>query len=276
MTLTCSVEGPNFPTFSIIWFRRTTNGTEELTNSQQGLYIRESSAISSENNATIRQSSNLGLTRTDINQVDNVNVGDFWCQVRLTNNGSLFQEKSNVLTLPTHNPVPSNLGVCRGSQSVDQVDCLTLPTMVPTTTDSGTPTSQTTGGSTEKSENHRTTLYIIIAVAVVFAVMILVFSIAISLIIWCRKQKHIARYCEKNGQLAKQETRSTTEHQPLEAETMAAIEHTREGFDFKENVAYNSSPVDKITVTENVAYGTAMPPRAASPLEAEYEEVDYY
>ena len=362
MRLTCSVEGPNSPRFSIIWFRRVTSGDEQLTNSQSGVNIvEEASSLAGGNEQFIRRSSLMLLT--GLNQADD--IGDYWCQVRL-NNGSIFQERSNMLTLNTEAVyLAFNFSRCTGSQVIGKVNCLTLQTMAPTVTDNGAPsnsgstpqttvissffdytsTYQTTGSFIEKYENRLTTLYAIIIVIVVFAVMILVFGVAICLIRW--KQKHIARYNEDEGHHEQQETRfpiehqpleaettatseharevfdfkenvaydtvakvtltenvsyettmppraasplevkddgrheqqetkSTTEHQPLEAETTAASEHAREVFHFKENEAYNSSPVDKITLTENVSYETTMPPRAASPLEAEYEEIDEY
>ena len=286
LRLTCTVEGPNSPRFTVIWFRRVASGDEQLTNSQSGVNIdvRETS-VAGGNTQFTRRSSQLLLT--GLNQVDD--IGDYWCQVRL-NNGSSFQERSNTLTLNVE-AVYLEFGFsrCEGSQVIDKVDCLTLQTMAPTVTDNGassnsgstprttvisffdyTSTSQTTGSFIEKSENRLTTLYAIIVVIVVFAVMILVFGVAICLI-RC-KQKHIARYNEDEGHHKQQETRSTTEHQPLEAETTTASEHAREVFDFKENVAYDT--VAKVTLTENVSYETTMPPRAASPLEAEYEMID--
>ena len=284
LRLTCSVEGPTSPTFSIIWFRRVASGDEQLTNSQPGVNIAEGE--SGNDPQFIRRSSQLSLT--GLNQVDD--IGDYWCQVRL-NNGSSFQERSNMLDLNTEAVYLSfGFSRCEGSQGIIKRNCLTLQTMVPTMTDSVAPsnsgstpqttvisffdytsTSQTTSGFIEESGNRLTALYAIIVVIVVFAVMILVFGVAICLIRW--KQKHIARYNENEGRHEQQETRSTTEHQPLEAETTAASEHTREIFDFKENVAYNISPVDNIISTENVSYETTMPHRAASPLEAEYEEI---
>ena len=287
LRLTCTVEGPIFPRFTVIWFRNVASGDEQLRASQARVEIVEGE--SGGNTQFTRRSSQLLLT--GLNQADD--VGDYWCQVRL-NNGSSFQERSNMLTLNTE-AVYLALGFsrCVGSQVIGRENCLTLQTMAPTMTDSGTPsnsgstpqttvisffdftsTSQTTSSFIETSENRLTTLYAIIVVIVVFIVMILVFSVAICLIRW--KQKHIARYNENEGQHEQQETRSPIEHQPLEAETTAASEHAYEVFDFKENEAYNSSPVAKITLTENVSYETAMPPRAASPLEAEYEEIDEY
>ena len=285
LRLTCTVEGPNSPRFTVIWFRRVASGDEQLTNSQARVEIVEGE--SGGNTQFTRRSSQLLLT--GLNQADD--VGDYWCQVRL-NNGSSFQERSNMLTLNTE-AVYLALGFsrCEGSQVVDREDCLTLQTMAPTVTDSGAPsnsgstpqttvisffdytsTYQTTGSFIEKSENQLTTLYAIIVVIVVFAVMILVFGVAICLIRW--KQKHIARYNEDEGHHKQHETRFPIEHQPLEAETTAASEHAREVFDFKENLAYDT--VAKVTLTENVSYETAMPPRAASLLEAEYEEIDEY
>ena len=194
MRLICTVEGPNSPTFTVIWFRRVASGDEQLTNSQSGVNIEEGK--SGGNAQFTRRSSQLSLT--GLNQADD--IGDYWCQVRL-NNESSFQERSNMLTLYAEAVYLSfGFSRCEGSQVIDQVNCLTLQTMVPTMTDNGapsnsgfvfqstippsdlSPTPQTTGGSieeTQKTGKNLVALYAVIAVIVVFCVVIVTLTIVI-------------------------------------------------------------------------------------------------
>ena len=59
-------------------------------------------------------------SRFTLSELDEVNdVGEYWCQVRLANNGTVFQEKSNILNLGNEAHY-QGLRLCMGSNVVDQ------------------------------------------------------------------------------------------------------------------------------------------------------------
>ena len=124
-------------------------------------------------------------------------VGDYWCQVRLEN-GSLFQERSNVLALGSENQY-LGLSRCGSVVLVEEMKCLqTLQDLATDGTDSSVPTintgsvvqptapspelSETTGdpvGEPERTRNNLAALYAVIAVIVVFCVVIVTLTIII-------------------------------------------------------------------------------------------------
>ena len=193
LALACSAEGPNTPTFSVIWFRRRNNGDEEvLQDSQQRVKIDVQVTSDVDGTAqSTRRSSRLALR--ELNEMND--VGQYWCQVRLEN-GTLFQEKSNTLSL---NDEEQYLGLrpCEEfDRHVDQVDCLqiigpsgnngdtstTTGSMILFTSSFNLSLTPTTGSPIEEPENtnkNLAALYAVIAVVVMFAMLIILLSIAL-------------------------------------------------------------------------------------------------
>ena len=141
LALTCSVEGPINPGFSVLWFRKRTNSNEneQFRPLQPGVAF-HTSINSLANGAVQFRRVSSQITLTGLNMVND--VGDYWCQVRLEN-GSLFQERSNVLTLGTENQY-LGLSRCGSVVLVEEMRCLqTLQDLATGVTDSSIPTTNT-------------------------------------------------------------------------------------------------------------------------------------
>ena len=195
MALTCTVEGPNSPTFSTIWFRRRNNRDEELQDSQQRVDIYVTVSPNQGGTAQFtRRGSRLSLS--PLNEVND--VGQYWCQVRLEN-GTLFQEKSNILTLSAEEEY-QYLSPCGSlDDEIEQMNCLQiLQIMGPSGIDGDTsttagsvvlpmssfslPLTPTAGGPVEEPESgskNLAALYAVIAVIVVFCIVIVTLTIII-------------------------------------------------------------------------------------------------
>ena len=198
LVLTCLVEGPSTPSFTIIWMRER-NGIDEGLGSQTGIDIdAENLNI---NSRGLRRSSRL--TVNGLSEVDD--VGDYWCQVSLRN-GTVLQKKSNILTLSSEAQY-QGLGPCGGSQFVDKEDCIHPPQVtVPGVTDADTttpnsvqnssnhfPTPQSTGGTIEESDNKNlVSLYTGVTFTILFCLLIV--TISIILVVLCRKKGCVFRF----------------------------------------------------------------------------------
>ena len=193
LALACSAEGPNTPTFSVIWFRRRNNGDEEvLQDSQQRVKIDVQVTSDVDGTAqSTRRSSRLALR--ELNEMND--VGQYWCQVRLEN-GTLFQEKSNTLSLNDEEQYVDLRPCEEFDRHVDQLDCLQIMgpsgnngdtsitdgSVVLHTTSFNLPPIPTTGGPDEESEsgsNNLAALSAVIAVIVVFCIVIVTLTIII-------------------------------------------------------------------------------------------------
>lgn len=273
LVLTCSVEGPNTPGFSIIWTRQTNIRDEELQSSQPRVDIDMEQTVPSQ---FIRRSSRLTLSRLD--EIED--VGQYWCQVRLEN-GTVFQEKSSNLTL---RPADSYhlLSRCTGSSVTDKRSCLGLSlqrifpdatngitatnpssssvewTISSSDSDNISPTAQTTRRLTEEKEDNAVNLFILYAIiAIIVAASLLVF-ILLMVIIFLRYKQYSTKIqlnkcvTEENGQ-PELEVNHQTETDP------------DENFDLKDNSAYNK--VGKIALNMNISYLDSIPPRPEVPQE---------
>ena len=193
LALTCTVEGPNTPQFSIVWFRKR-NGRadhEELKASQPRVEVEVSALVT----RFTRRSSRL--TVMELNESND--VGDYWCQVRLEN-GTIFQEKSNILSLGAEEKY-NGIDSCMMSNFIVQNNCIvplqvretavTADGIIPTNAGSivqtisssdPSPTDKTTTGSiekTERSSSNLAALYAVVGIIVVFCVVIVTLSIII-------------------------------------------------------------------------------------------------
>ena len=199
LALTCTVEGLNTPTFSIIWFKGRNNRDEEFQDSQQRVDI---DVVESPDQGGTAQFTRCG-SRLSLSQLDEVNdVGQYWCQVRL-GNGTLFQEKSNILTLGSEEQYLglSHCGFSGGQ--VDQLDCLQIQLILgPSGTNQDTSTAivsviqslilsadfsptPTTGGPAfdqKNSSKNLSAIYILIAIIVVFSMVIILLLIALAIL----------------------------------------------------------------------------------------------
>ena len=199
LVLTCTVEGPSTPSFTIIWMRQRNDVDERLHGSQIGVMI----DVTTVNIGQIILRCTSRLTVNGLSEVDD--VGDYWCQVRLQN-GTVLQKKSNILTLSSEAQY-QGLGPCGGSQFVDKVDCIHPPQVtVPGETDTLTPntgpvvqttassgnlslTPQSTDGATEEpGSKNPAAFYTIVAVIVVSYLVAAVLSITILVSIQYKKK----------------------------------------------------------------------------------------
>lgn len=191
LALTCTVEGPNTQRFFIAWFRKSNDRAdqEELQESQPRVKVDVSSP---DPGSVARHSSRLAIMPLD----EMKDVGDYWCQVRL-DNGTLFQAKSNILTLNATEKY-TRLSRCMMSQFVEEESCIetlqvtesavTADGNIPTnaesifqTTSSSDP-SPVTGGSSERNSSNSdnlAALYAVVGIIVVFCVVIVTLSIII-------------------------------------------------------------------------------------------------
>ena len=280
LVLICSAEGPNTPSFSIIWLRRTDNSLrdEELQSSQPRVDIDTAQTIPAQ---FIRHSSRLTLSELD----EIGDAGQYWCQVRLEN-GTVFQERSSNLTLK---PADSYrlFSRCTGSSVTDKRSCLrvSLQPIVPDVSDGITatnpssssvewtisssdsdnisPTTQTTRSPIEEREDNTVNLHVLYAIiAIIAASALLIFTLLIAIISLRYKQYstklQFHKYViEESGQ-SEQEVNHQTDLGTSPADQ-------DENFDLKENSAYNN--VGKITLNVNVSYVDSIPPRPKAPQE---------
>lgn len=175
LSLICTVEASNASDISIVWFRRTTidSGWEELTASLE------------RPSGTRRLQSRFTQTRLNSRN----DVGEYWCQVRLTkfSDGTLLQDKSNIFVLynETHYQRQS-LGRC-DDLFVDQEDCLDVVIDPSTLTDpmqsapfaEVSPTPDGMAEELEDSGKNLAALYSVIAVIAVFCIVIIILTIII-------------------------------------------------------------------------------------------------
>ena len=269
MALTCTVEGPNSPTFSIIWFRRRNNRDEELQDSQQRVDIYVTVSPNQGGTAQFtRRGSRLSLS--PLNEVND--VGQYWCQVRLEN-GTLFQEKSNILTLSAEEEY-QYLSPCGSlDDEIEQMNCLQiLQIMGPSGIDGDT---STTAGSVvlsmssvkpENNSQNPTAVYILLAVIVVFTTLIILLMIVLAILLRCNTSSEAPTHEDMdNGHLEQQEV--TVEHQSHALETSPVNQN--ETVDVNENIAYHT--MGKIKLNENISYATNIPHRPATA--PEYMEI---
>lgn len=172
LSLICSVEGANTSNISIVWFRRTNigSGMEELAAS-----LERASAT----NGTRRFQSRF--TRTGLNPRND--AGEYWCQVRLTKDGTLLQNKSNVLVLYNETHYQHQSLGC-DDVFVNQVDCLhvanTLTDPMQSTPFSEiSPTPDSIPEELEDGGKNLAALYAVVAVIAVFCIIIVTLTIII-------------------------------------------------------------------------------------------------
>ena len=162
-----------------------------MTGSQQRVVIAVgTSSVAGGAAQFTRRSSRFALT-----ELEEVNdFGEYWCQVRPVNNGTVFEEKSNILNLGNEAQY-QGLRRCMGSNVVDQIDCLHVLQIDNAPTDSGavvqptsssdlspTPSNVASAGVTEEPEDSRknlAALYAVIAVIAVFCIVIVTLTIII-------------------------------------------------------------------------------------------------
>ena len=165
------------PPFSITWFRRTnSSGAEELSGSLQRVSI-SVAVTSAAGGAALFTRRTSRFTLLDLDQMND--VGEYWCQVRLENNGTVLQEKSNILIL-YNEACYQGLRRCNGSGFVEQIDCLhTLQIIQSFITDDKPTNSEPTfsfnlfptlitNGAIEKPEKSNKDLFVVIAIVVFF------------------------------------------------------------------------------------------------------------
>ena len=248
-----------------------------------------------------RRSSRLTLNGFN----EKTDVGEYWCQARLEN-GTTFQERSNVLVLGTRDRF-QDLSPCQGSSTVEQRSCIcTLQivelsiaseSVIPTThapaADSETPgsmsssdlspTLQTTDGPTEDTEDtsgSRTALYAIIAAVSAASVgLIVVFVIVVAILRYKQKAaKSRLQKCEKSGSSHPEGVEMRMDHtdhnQPHESQVSSII-NPNEAYDSNNNGAY-CSHIGRINLDENVSYVTTNTIPADSTSSHDYEEIHMY
>jgi hypothetical protein len=178
LSLICTVNGSNASDISIVWFRRTTigSGMEELAASNSFERPRDVNGI---------RRFQSRFTQTRLNSRND--TGEYWCQVRLTDDGTLLQDKSNILVLfnETHYQ-HQNLQGCN-DVFVNQVDCLHVAIGPNTLTDpmqstpfsEVSPTPDSMAEELEDSGKNLAALYAVIAVIAVFCIVIVTLTIII-------------------------------------------------------------------------------------------------
>lgn len=274
LVMTCSVEGPNTPVFSISWLRRINNRDEVLQSTQQRVDIDITQTIPAQ---FTRRSSRLTLNALD----ETIDVGQYWCQVRL-DNGTFFQEHSSNLTLRPADHYQL-LSRCTGSSVINERSCLGVFQIMPvgpsvTDGDKVTgpsvdltfssssdqnypPTTQTTTDLNEEEEDNRFALYAVITVTVVALLIVLFLLIVISTIKYKQHQttkQILNEYVIEDGGRPEQEVSHQSQTSPIA---------TDGNFDFKENIAYNK--VGMIVLSVNVSYVESIPKTPDIPQEYE-------
>ena len=172
LSLICAVEASNSSDISIVWFRRTTidiSGREELTASSERL------------SGTGRLQSRF--TRTGLNSRND--AGEYWCQVRLKNAGTLLQDKSNILILYNETHYQHQSQCIRGDMFVHQQDCLDIAIDPSTLTDpmQSAPFSEVSPTPDEMDEELKDSgknlvpLYAFVAVIGMFCIVIVILTI---------------------------------------------------------------------------------------------------
>ena len=273
LALTCSVEGPNTPIFSIVWFRRT-NGAlrdEELQITQSRVLIDVKKTLPAQ---FTRVSSRLTLTGLN----DVTDVGVYWCQAKLEN-GTIFPERSTTLTLSNEDRYRF-LSRCSGSSVLDAISCISVQqTIGPIVTDGGISTDpgavewtfsssdistsqvQTTGNPIDETEDNGRNLIVLYAIAaatVIASVTVLLLLIIMASIKYNQQAtKAVLNHYEESqsdlGEMPRPDTSPVNDH---------------EDFDLKDNSAYNK--VGKIILNVNVSYVTTTVP-SRSNIPQEYE-----
>ena len=192
LALTCVVEGPNAPQFSIAWFRsKGRDDQEELQDSQRRVDVQVSYTVPGGNT---RHSSRLAIMQLD----EMIDVGDYWCQVRLEN-GTLFQAKSNILTLSDAWEYEAMFSQCSGSQYVEKEDCIVYGNIT-TTAGSNMQTNQITGGHIEEPESSSTNLSAAYAgIACIVAFFIIIITLSVVLVILVRRRIKAGNLQEYNN-----------------------------------------------------------------------------
>lgn len=219
-------------------------------------------------------SSRLALT-----SLDEVNdVGDYWCQVKL-DNGTVFQEKSNKLTLRTADAYRS-LSRCTGSSVVNEISCLRMFQIngldvtnggisVWTTTSSsdisptGPQTTRSPIDETEGNGKNLPLLYAIIAAIVTASILVLLLLVVIASLKYNQQTAKAFLKKYESDYSPTELGEIVTDHQ---SETSSVNEDKE--FDFKDNMAYNK--VGRITLNVNVSYVATNPlPRPGQPQDYE-------
>ena len=172
LSLICAVEASNASDISIVWFRRKTidSGWEELASSERPRDIRRLQSR---------------FTRTGLNSRND--TGEYWCQVRLKNAGTLLQDKSNILILYNETHYQHQSQCIRGDMFVDQEDCLDVAIDSNTLTDpmqsapfsEVSPTPDGMAEELEDSGKNLVALYAVVAVIAVFCIVIVILTITI-------------------------------------------------------------------------------------------------
>ena len=137
-------------------------------------------------------------------------VGEYWCQVRLENNGTILQEISDISILYSEAHY-QGLGRCNGPSSIEQRDCIQITD--PFVTDRNAQTesvqsapfpevSSTPDGMAEELEDsgkNLAALYAVIAVIAVFCIVIVTLTIII--VVLYRKKCGPVRFKTEGEQL---------------------------------------------------------------------------
>ena len=172
LSLICAVEASTASDISIVWFRRTTINSrlEELT-------------ASSERPSGIRRLQSR-FTQTGLNSRND--AGEYWCQVRLKNAGTLLQDKSNILILYNETNYQHQNQCIRGDLFVNQKDCLDVAIDPSTLTDpmqsaSFSEISPTPDEMDEELDSGKNlvALYAFVAVIGTFCIVIVILTITI-------------------------------------------------------------------------------------------------
>ena len=204
------------------------------------------------------------FTLFDLDQMND--VGEYWCQVRLENNGTVLQEKSNILILYGEARY-QGLHRCNGSGFVEQIDCLHTLQIIHSFITDDKPTNYEpsfsfnlfptpiTDGAIEKPEKSNKDLFAAIAVIVFFSILIVLLMIAILALL---QHKWKTRNIQEEG--------SNQHEQPEIAAESLVTKNT--AFTYQSNVAYDE--VSKIVLNENKAYTSTTPLRPPTPPEYEY------
>ena len=149
------------------------------------------------------------FTLTELDQVND--IGEYWCQVKLENNGTVLKEKSNITVLYNEaHYLDQDLSQCDGSSFVDQRDCLHPQQItVPFDTDdnaqtdvmqpTSSPISDNIAEEPKESRKNLAALYAVIAVIAVFCIVIVTLTIII--VVLYRKKCGPVRFKTEGEQL---------------------------------------------------------------------------
>ena len=148
-----------------------------------------------------RRSSRFALF--DLDQMND--VGEYWCQVRLENNETLLQGKSNILVL--YNETHYHAGRCEGSSFVEQIHCIDpfvtnnalTESVQPAPFPEVSPTPDSMAEELEDSGKNLAALYAVIAVIAVFCIVIVTLTIII--VVLYRKKCGPVRFKTEGEQL---------------------------------------------------------------------------